>query len=221
MPLQLTLQSPALLIAVGVGVVTAVGCGTYDDAARSAKRPAGQAESAPISKIDPSASASEGAATGNGADRPARLHADDFQLVDAAGLESRIRQFGDAVVLVDCWALWCPHCLEQMPHTLALAERHREAGLVVVGLNFDPPDDPQRRAAAAEFLNDLGADFPQWQSSIASGVQAMDEFGIDSGLPHYRLYDAGRLLTTFDGVEDGLDQAVAEAVRAKGDEHTR
>ena len=38
------------------------------------------------------------------------------------------------VVLVNFWATWCPPCRVEMPFLQSLAERHRDAGLVVLGL---------------------------------------------------------------------------------------
>jgi len=29
---------------------------------------------------------------------------------------------GNSLVLVDCWATWCPHCLSMMPHVDSLSK---------------------------------------------------------------------------------------------------
>lgn len=41
------------------------------------------------------------------------------------------------VVLVNFWATWCLPCRVEMPLLQSMADRHREAGLVVLGLSRD------------------------------------------------------------------------------------
>lgn len=41
------------------------------------------------------------------------------------------------VVLVNFWATWCLPCRAEMPLLQAMANRHKEAGLVVLGLSVD------------------------------------------------------------------------------------
>ncbi len=60
------------------------------------------------------------------------------------------------VVLVDFWATWCPPCVASMP---TLEKLHRELGaqgLVVVGVNVEPGDEPTVRA----FVRDRGLTLP-------------------------------------------------------------
>lgn len=134
-----------------------------------------------------------------------------FVSVDSEGLAAEIRSYGDRIVLVDCWATWCLHCLEQMPRTIEWEREYRDDGLTVLSLNFDSPDDEARRALAGQMLDDLGATFPRLQSSL-SGTAAMDAFEIDAGLPHYRLYVSGELRATFDESGPELEQALRTAL---------
>ena len=54
------------------------------------------------------------------------------------------------VVLVNFWATWCLPCRVEMPLLQAMADRHREAGLVVLGLSRDTGPEEGVRAFLAE-----------------------------------------------------------------------
>jgi len=60
------------------------------------------------------------------------------------------------VVLVNFWATWCTPCRVEMPLLQRMAQRHREAGLVVVGLSRDVGPPAQVRA----FLEERGISYP-------------------------------------------------------------
>jgi cytochrome c biogenesis protein CcmG, thiol:disulfide interchange protein DsbE len=60
------------------------------------------------------------------------------------------------VVLVNFWATWCPPCRVEMPLLQAMAERHRDAGLVVLGLSVDRGPAEDVRA----FLAERGITYP-------------------------------------------------------------
>jgi len=129
------------------------------------------------------------------------------QLVRADGkaLEELIAKHQGQVVVVDYWATWCLPCVENFPHTVALAKKYREQGLAAISVSFDRFDDePQVR----EFLAKKGADFDNIISQHDSvGQKAFADF--DSGrLPEYRLYDRqGKLRKKWEG---GVDQAELE-----------
>lgn len=60
------------------------------------------------------------------------------------------------VVLVNFWATWCLPCRVEMPALQSMAERHRDAGLVVLGLSRDlGPEDGVRR-----FLDERNITYP-------------------------------------------------------------
>jgi len=54
----------------------------------------------------------------------------DGDLIDNQALAGK-------VVLVNFWATWCLPCRAEMPLLQAMAERHADAGLVVLGLSRD------------------------------------------------------------------------------------
>jgi thiol-disulfide isomerase/thioredoxin len=85
---------------------------------------------------------------------PESTPAYDVRTLDGAPLSAD--SLRGRVVLVNFWATWCPPCRVEMPALQAMAERHREAGLVVLGLSVDrgSPDDVRR------FLAERGIDYP-------------------------------------------------------------
>lgn len=60
------------------------------------------------------------------------------------------------VVLVNFWATWCTPCRVEMPLLQRMAERHREEGLVVLGLSRDVVPPEEVRA----FLTERGISYP-------------------------------------------------------------
>jgi thiol-disulfide isomerase/thioredoxin len=48
------------------------------------------------------------------------------------------------VVIVDVWTSWCTYCNQMRPHLEAMYERHKDDGLVIVGVSMD---DTQQEAA--------------------------------------------------------------------------
>lgn len=133
----------------------------------------------------------------------------EFVEVDAAGLEAEIAKHAGKVVLVDFWALWCTNCLEEFPETVRLSRVLESEGLVVLGLNFDSPRDAERMEAAAGFCERQGASFRQLVCSVIGGSKAMDEFGLEEGLPHYRVYSReGQLVESFNGKPENLEETL-------------
>lgn len=120
--------------------------------------------------------------------------------VDRADFDAAIARSKGHVVLVDCWATWCLPCVEQLPHSIALAKLHGAEALAVVTLDFDDPDsaDQVRRVLAKSGA--AAADVTNLQAKLGSSSEAMDAFEIASGaLPHYKLFDRqGRLRQTFE-----------------------
>jgi thiol-disulfide isomerase/thioredoxin len=142
-------------------------------------------------------------------------------VVDREGYDAVIAGQRGKVVLVDFWATWCGPCVEQLPHTIELAERFATDGLSVVTVSFDDPEGSQR---VSELLRTKGADrLTNLISRYGASPRSMEAFEIESGaVPHYKLYDrGGRLIHTFavDPLENkqftlsDIDAATEELVR--------
>ncbi|MDZ4674780.1 MAG: redoxin domain-containing protein [Gemmatimonadota bacterium] len=85
------------------------------------------------------------------------------------------------VVLVNFWATWCLPCRVEMPLLQAMADRHRDAGLVVLGLSRDEGPVDQVRT----FLSDRGIRYPV----AVVGGETERRFGGLAGYPTSFLLD--------------------------------
>ena len=110
-----------------------------------------------------------------------------LRVIDENDFAQILAQKRGSVVLVDYWATWCPACVELFPHTLELAEKWKDRGLVVISLSFDDPDDYDR---VLERLKRFGARIENYLVKYGASQKSIEAFDITHGaLPHYKLYD--------------------------------
>ena len=85
------------------------------------------------------------------------------------------------VVLINFWATWCLPCRVEMPLLQRMAERHRDAGLVVAGLSVDRGPEE----AVRTFLRERGVTYPV----AVVGADVERAFGGVRGYPTSILID--------------------------------
>lgn len=70
-----------------------------------------------------------------------------FSLKDFNGntVSNADERFKGKVVLIDIWGTWCGACKQSIRNLVRLQEKHRDAGLVVVGIAFEEEENPEKR----------------------------------------------------------------------------
>lgn len=191
-----------------LGLPTALGCGTSAPATPESSpaalhEPGGAASDVCPADLVPPPTAAE----------PAILPA---RPVDRAGFDDWLARQQGQVVLVDYWATWCGPCREQFAHTVELAEKFRDRGLVVASLSLDDPEDASAMAEVAQFLDDQEARFTHLVSQWGGGDESYERFAIDNGaIPHLQLFDhQGKLVRKFASGDPTSRSATPQEVEA-------
>ena len=119
-----------------------------------------------------------------------------YQLTDLDGEPIRLADLRGKAVWVNFWASWCPPCQQETPIIRELAERYRDAGLVVVAIAV-------QETSPADIL------------AYAERYDLTYTFGFDASGHIYRQYKVFGLPTQFfirpDGVIDSVGKTVDEA----------
>lgn len=98
------------------------------------------------------------------------------------------------IVVVNFWASWCVACREEHPALLGVAEQYRDAGVVVVGIDYQDSRD-----AAVAFLNEMGRGGDNYHYVTDPGSRAALDFGV-FGVPEtYVLDRSGTIVAKITG----------------------
>jgi thiol-disulfide isomerase/thioredoxin len=119
------------------------------------------------------------------------VNAPNFELKDLSGNLVRLESFRGHPVLIDFWATWCGPCRISIPMVQEFYRRHKDEGVVVLGVNVD--DDP---TPVYPFVKEFGMTYPVLLAG-SSNVSSDYEVG---GLPHFVLVDPqGRIADRYEG----------------------
>jgi thiol-disulfide isomerase/thioredoxin len=77
----------------------------------------------------------------------------------APEIEKAIKDQKGKVVLVDCWATWCPPCVKSFPHLVETQRKYADKGLVCISLCMDKfnDEDGYSKEKVLSFLKDKRA----------------------------------------------------------------
>ena len=136
---------------------------------------------------------------------PPGMQAPDFARPDLAGKPVSLKALRGKIVLVDFWASWCPPCIIEIPHLIALQKKH--AGrFAIVGVSMDDDADSAKEVAAKHPFN-----YPLVMGDVALGKS----FGGVLGLPALFLIGPdGKVIANWRGevAPEEIEKAVAAAV---------
>ncbi len=132
---------------------------------------------------------------------------DRDELPEGAGILGRGDLVGK-VVLVDCWATWCPPCRESLPKLAKLYAKYHPRGVEFVGLT---PEGGSARRAVEDFVATVpGFDWPVGYGATPT----LDMLGIRF-FPTLIVFDTqGRVVwssTSTYGLAEALDEALVSA----------
>jgi len=117
--------------------------------------------------------------------------APNFELKDLSGNTVRLDSFKGHPVLLDFWATWCGPCRMSIPMVQEFYMRHKDEGLVVLGLNMD--DEP---SGVYGFVRQFKMTYPVL---FAGSSSVPGDYEVD-GIPHFVFVDAdGRIIQIYSG----------------------
>lgn len=119
--------------------------------------------------------------------------------VNTDGKELKLEDLKGKVVLIDFWGVWCGPCRASMPHLKELLEKHKAAGLVVVGIHTTNQGDKMAEFVKAESLS--------WPVAVDVDDNTVKAFNVDS-YPDYYLIDRAGNLRVADLQNGDLDRAL-------------
>jgi peroxiredoxin len=86
--------------------------------------------------------------------RPPRIGAAarDFSVQDS-DRKVDLKQFRGQVLVLNFWATWCPPCVEELPSLIAMQDRVKSKGVVVLGVSIDVDGDAYHRFVKLHNVN--------------------------------------------------------------------
>lgn len=151
------------------------------------------------------------AAGGPGAVSANSATAADFALDDIEGSRFRLSDhLGKKVIVLDFWATWCDPCKASMPHLIDLYEKHKNDGLLVVGVSIDGPESI---AQVKKDVAQLGMSFPV---VLDTESRVVANYNPRRSAPYSVIIDkSGHVVKRHDGYTAGDEVEMAKAVEAE------
>ena len=98
----------------------------------------------------------------------------DFTLQDS-DRKVTLDQFRGQVVVLNFWATWCSPCQQELPSLIAMQDRTREKGVVVLGVSIDVDPDAYHRFLKVRNVNFLTVRDPEQKVATIYGTSGWPE----------------------------------------------
>ena len=119
-----------------------------------------------------------------------------FKFAAVDGRQVDLERMRGKVVLIDCWATWCPPCLREMPHVKAAYEGLHSKGFEVVAISSD-----EDLEALEKFVKENRIPWPQYFDGKGELNRFALQFGV-GGIPTMWLVDRKGVLRDLNAVKD-------------------
>ena len=114
----------------------------------------------------------------------------DLNLKDLHGNITKLSDFKGKVVIINFWATWCIPCKEEMPELVAIYQKYREKGLVIIGISLDT-----RIEKLPPFIKQFGITYP----TLLGNTKIVERWGI-RGIPMtFVINQKGRVFEYYNG----------------------
>jgi peroxiredoxin len=108
--------------------------------------------------------------------RPPRIGAAarDFNVQDSDRTVD-LKQFRGQVLVLNFWATWCPPCVEELPSLIAMQDRAKAKGVVVLGVSIDVDGDAYHRFIKLHNVNFMTVRDPEEKVATMYGTAGWPE----------------------------------------------
>lgn len=102
----------------------------------------------------------------------------EFSLPDITGVPRHLKEWEGRVRVLNFWATWCNPCLREIPGLIDLQERYGEAGLQVIGIALQAPEE------VVGFIHEYGMNYPVLTGEMEA-IELAESYGNHAGVVPY------------------------------------
>lgn len=138
---------------------------------------------------------------------PSGREAADFTLQDLDGRPVQLLNQRGKVVILEFWASWCEPCRYEMPVVEGLLQRFKDEGLVVLGVNDEPP------SIARSYVEEGGYTFP---TLYDKDQKVAGLYGVRAIPALFVIDRQGRIVARHKGYGPGSEEKILDSLRRAG-----
>ena len=112
------------------------------------------------------------------------------------------------VVLIKFWTFMCTWCQEDLPKIMALGEKYKDQGLVLVGIHTPENDCERDISALKKQMEVLGVNFPVLTDNQGKNWKA---YGVKNWPAYYLIDRDGNIV--FDALGPGVEAKLEEQIK--------